>query len=207
MPEFQEREYHPDMTEKRPMTAADLMFLAELQKELNTQPNMGNADPLFWMIIQPDERPAPAGDGIPVAVDTVDNSIAARDLESLVRFVNDEDVDGVRKCTYFNRSCTIKYADGSGDSAYSLAELVESMIDHGIERLRVEYARTEDRLVRDALFLTHKDCEDHLSEYGYNYHEKAHAYAMTAVRSPRYAALLELIRTVDWSRFIVGGPA
>lgn len=34
------------------MTKEDIEFLRDLQHELNTQPNDGNADPVFWGIIQ-----------------------------------------------------------------------------------------------------------------------------------------------------------
>lgn len=55
-----------------------------------------------------------------------------------------------------------------------------------------------DIIYPDSMFLTHKECENHLRKYGYNYSEDAHAYAMTAYRSPEVETLLNLLETVDW---------
>ncbi len=42
---FQDNEHHADETVRRAFTPADRNFLLNLQTELNTQSNMGNADP------------------------------------------------------------------------------------------------------------------------------------------------------------------
>lgn len=47
---FQETKRHEDTIRKQPITADDIQFLRRLQTELNTQDNMGNADPVFWVI-------------------------------------------------------------------------------------------------------------------------------------------------------------
>ena len=47
---FQDNEHHTDETVRRTFTPADRVFLQALQKELNTQSNMGNADPVFWVL-------------------------------------------------------------------------------------------------------------------------------------------------------------
>lgn len=47
---FQKNQHHEDTVEKTPISYNDIQFLRELQTELNTQDNMGNADPVFWVI-------------------------------------------------------------------------------------------------------------------------------------------------------------
>lgn len=47
---FQETKRHEDTIRKQPITADDIQFLRRLQTELNTQDNMGNADPVFWVV-------------------------------------------------------------------------------------------------------------------------------------------------------------
>lgn len=47
---FQNNEHHADETVRRTFTPADRNFLLNLQAELNTQSNMGNADPVFWVL-------------------------------------------------------------------------------------------------------------------------------------------------------------
>lgn len=56
----------------------------------------------------------------------------------------------------------------------------------------------DDIIYPNIMFLTHKECENHLRKYGYNYSEDAHAYAMTAYRSPEVETLLNILETVDW---------
>ena len=41
-------EYHEDLTEKHVLTEEEIRFLLELQKEMNTQDHVGQADPRFW---------------------------------------------------------------------------------------------------------------------------------------------------------------
>lgn len=207
MARFQQRDYHPDDTKKHVLTTEDVLFLAELQKELNTQPNMGNADPVFWAIAQDQEYPTSEdySDGCVVIDAEDDNGVVARDLDGFAAFLDNNEIDEVTGCTVFKDSCAIKFADGEKASAYGLADMVEELRDHGIERFEIRYIRIGHEVVKDTLFLTHKDCEDHLARYDYNYKPDAHAYAMTAVRSPRFERLLKLLRTVDWGRLEVSG--
>lgn len=205
MARFQKREYHEDKTEKHVLTTEDVAFLSELQKELNTQPNMGNADPLYWGIAQIKETPTSADFSDKTVVVDADSDVIARSLEQFAKYLDENDVEGVEKCTYFNGSCTVHFADGDSDGAYDLDGLVEALDGHGIEGFEIRYVLQETEVVRDEVFLTHKDCEEHLEAYGYNYKPDAHAYAMTAVRSPRYEKLLKIIRTVDWSKLRVSG--
>lgn len=66
-----------------------------------------------------------------------------------------------------------------------------------IEGYSIIYGYFEHHIYPDTLFLTHKAAEDHLRRYHYNYDKDAHAYAMTAVRSPEYETLLKIIQNVD----------
>lgn len=205
MAQFQKRTYHEDVTEKRALIAEDIMFLAELQKELNTQPNMGNADPLYWGIAQTKETPTSEDYSDSAVITDTDGDIVARSLKELAGYLDSTEVMGVSKCPYFNGSCTVHFDGGDTEGCYSMSDVIEALKDRGIEDLEIKYIRQETEVVRDEIFLTHKDCEEHLEKYGYNYRPEAHAFAMTAVRSPRYEKLLKLIRTVDWSRLAVYG--
>ena len=201
MARFQERIYHEDTVQKRAFTTGDAMFLAELQRELNTQPAMGNAAPRFWVLAQEEETGAP-GDGYgadAIAVDTEDGRTVAGDLEALAKWLDDGNVDGVGACPYFNKSCKVKFDNGDTVGCYTMEEVAEALEDRDIARVEVRHVWRESRPVKDTLFLTHKDAEDHLRQYGYNYGDDAHAFAMTAVRSPRFEWLMDLLQSVDWS--------
>ena len=83
--------------------------------------------------------------------------------------------------------------------AYDEHDIVELVESAGFGRYEPVYECRRSRVVPDTLFLTHKACEDHLRKYGYNYRKDAHAYAMTAIRSPQFEKLIKLLQTVDWA--------
>ena len=43
-------QYHEDKTPKHKMTEEERQFLLDLQKELNTQDTLSQADPRYWVI-------------------------------------------------------------------------------------------------------------------------------------------------------------
>lgn len=201
MPKFQETHPHPDTVQKHPLTAGDLMFLAELQRVLNTQDSMGNAAPRFWVIAQNEERPVPEGLADCAVVMDGDGDTVARTLEEFARWLDDGNTDAVTGCAYFNKSVKIRFSDGETAGAYGLEDAVEAVLEHGGEGIRVVWVEKRLKVIPDTLFLAHEDCEKHLENYGYNYAPDAHAYAMTAVRSPRFERLLKIIQETDWSAF------
>ena len=46
--------YHEDTVKKEKLTREDVIFLKNLQKELNTEDTVGTASPRFWVIKQPE---------------------------------------------------------------------------------------------------------------------------------------------------------
>ena len=51
MAKLYELKYHEDeFPQKREMTREDIIFLTSLQKEMNTQDHVSQADPRFWVI-------------------------------------------------------------------------------------------------------------------------------------------------------------
>ena len=46
--------YHEDAVVKEKLSNDDIKFLKELQKELNTEDNVGTANPRYWVIRQPE---------------------------------------------------------------------------------------------------------------------------------------------------------
>jgi len=53
----------------------------------------------------------------------------------------------------------------------------------------------------DPMFLTKKECEDHIERNGYNYSEP-HSYAMTAFRSPQVEKLYDVLQNTDWESLL-----
>jgi len=48
--------YHDDNIPKRPITTEEIQFLIELQREMNTQDHVSQADPRYWVIRDFDTR-------------------------------------------------------------------------------------------------------------------------------------------------------
>ena len=81
----------------------------------------------------------------------------------------------------------------------SPSEVVEALHEAGLTQYEVRYIEHRHHVYQDTLFLTHKEAEDHLRKFGYNYDPTAHAFAMTAHRSPEIEKLLQILQQVDWS--------
>lgn len=184
---FQKTVRRTDDIKKRPLSADDVEFLAGLQKELNTQDTMCQRDPRFWVIKQTVTVPAPLDDAeeiIAVDNESGDEYHTVQDVADFVACLQDDgtDADAVLAC--HDMASAVDAANGTP----------------GLEgRLRTAGVEHRSVIVPDTFFLTHKDCEDHLRKYGYNYKPDAHAFAMTAGRSPSYETLLGLLQTVDWT--------
>lgn len=88
----------------------DAQFLRDLQHELLTQPNDGNADPVYWGVIETREEPAPEdcgeariyncdGDGSVMTLDEVvrwvEDRLEDRDLIHIWDTLDPDDIDAV----------------------------------------------------------------------------------------------------------------
>lgn len=209
------QETHPkksDTVQKFDITQSDIQFFRDLQYVLNTQDNMGNADPLFWVIRATKERLATI-EQAPYDYDFI--TIADSDnLETNIRSLKDFYETCKAVITPKNKEfMAIEYIPDSkiiiGDTSedtilyeifeldQSAAEVLNVLADYP-NRFYTCYYRTEPEIIPDTFFLTHSACERHLKQNAHNYPEDAHAYAMTANRSPEYETLLHLIKTINW---------
>lgn len=197
MARFQETHDREDTTVRRPITADDLAFLHNLQTVLNTQDTMGNADPRFWVIAQTEERPCGRNDGEKTVLMDNEGHIYET-LDAVAEYVNNLGMDHEAKIMSGRLNIYDEY--GNSEYAYgSVAELAEYGLDEEpFEGLHITYLRSEKVIQKDTLFLTHAACEEHLRKYGYNYGDDAHAYAMTAIRSPEFEKLITILQTVDF---------
>lgn len=202
---FQKNEHHADATEKHVLNVADVTFLMALQKELNTQSSMNQAHPVYWTIAQTREAISDQYNYDDVIAVDQDGCVIARNLKELAEFLDNREIPEVTSCAYFNNACNIHFRDGAVEEAYSIDSALDLLQEHDIDQLELRYVRREQEIAKDCLFLTHRACEEHLRNYGYNYEKDAHAFAMTAFRSPEYEQLIRLIRSVDWSKLQISG--
>ena len=163
----------------------DAQFLRDLQHELLTQPNDGNADPVFWGVIETREEPAPEdcgdaiiymGDGATMtteeAVGYIDENIRNYDEELREQW---KDID---------KNCM-------DDVVYFIHDEME------ISECRIVWQEEKEFISKETgAFLTKRACQEYIRRYGYN-HSKPHTYAMTAYRNYELARLLKILKAME----------
>ncbi len=162
----------------------DYEFLKDLQHELNTQENDGNADPVYWGVREYNYELTVEGNGEPrityddgaytleEAVETVNENIGDYDEETQTAW------DGIDK-------------NDADDVAYFMKETLEW------DYSDVYWVEEKARVTTDTgAFLTKRACKEYIERYGYN-HCRPHTYAMTAYRNFELGQLLKILKTME----------
>lgn len=163
----------------------DAQFLRDLQHELLTQPNDGNADPVYWGVIETREEPAPEGCG-EARIYNCDGDGSVMTLDEVVRWVEDrlEDRDLIHIWDTLDH-----------DDLDTVFEFIRNGM--GIEVASVVCTEEHSRVSEDTgAFLTKRACQEYIRRYGYN-HSRPHTYAMTAYRNYELARLLKILKTME----------
>lgn len=167
------------------VTQEQYEFLKNLQHELLTQPTDGNANPVFWGVIEEKEIGVPDGCGEPRIYlgDGVVNT-----LEEAVAYVNEwiEDCDDETKNVWdeVDKEWSEDVVDFIKTYVYMQCRLVS--VDKKCELSDETGA-----------FLTKRACQEYIDKYGYN-HTNPHTYAMTAFRNYEYEELINILKTVKF---------
>lgn len=195
--------YHEDTVEKHPLTEEELLFLKAFQTERNTQDTVCQASPRYWVIKGSKtvfEDGIDEGEAIRINgecfydVNTGDlTSLLTNTKEKLEDFLDKDDLYFTEENELIVVNDGEEYVVDDITSAFNV--LSDILYEDDVE---IGYYEKVDIIYPNTMFLTHKECEEHLKEYGYNYSEDAHAYAMTAYRSPEVETLLNILETVDW---------
>ncbi len=160
----------------------DYEFLGELQHELNTQTNDGNADPVYWGVMETREVGVPDGCG--------DARIYLGDggtetLEGAVAYiaeylVDDEDMEAWNEVDKTNIDAIVEFCR-------------EKL---GMSEVRIVDVTKKSEISRyTGAFLTKRACKQYIDRYGYN-HDNPHTYAMTAYRNFEFERLLKILKTM-----------
>lgn len=167
------------------VTQGQYEFLKNLQHELLTQPTDGNANPVFWGVIEEKEIGVPDGCGEPRIYlgDGVVNT-----LEEAVAYVNEwiEDRDDETKNVW----------DGvDKESPFDTVDFIKTYID---SQCRIVWVDKKCELSDETgAFLTKRACQEYIDKYGYN-HTNPHTYAMTAFRNHEYKKLINTLKTINF---------
>lgn len=164
----------------------DFDFLKDLQHELLTQENDGNADPVYWGVMESRERGVPDGCGDPVIYmgdgETMDTSEAVAYIEN----------EYLRDLSEADRQ---EWADTDKGDMDAVVRFMNETL--GWHEVRIVYLRREEFITRDTgAFLTKRACREYIERFGYN-HCRPHTYAMTAYRNFELERLLKILKTME----------
>ena len=163
------------------LSEQDYEFLKELQHELNTQTTDGNAQPVFWGVMETREEGVPDGCGEPRVYMGDGGTLSLNDaIEYTEEYITDE-----------NREQWERLDKTSMDDFVGFCN----------EELRWNEVRIVDVDKKSRLsettgaFLTKRACQQYIEKYGYN-HSNPHTYAMTAYRNFELERLLTILRNL-----------
>lgn len=209
--------YHDDKTEKHKITDDELSFLRDLQKELNTQDILGQANPRFWVIKgteklyhveEADGYELYDSDNYEVLADTTEE-ICNYINKNLLDEINDNRREGEKFTLTYERGLfgkdkiVVKWLDGDSEDNEMIEELEDLQeINDWLENQGYDYQIISYKIVpkiyENTMFLTQIDAENHLMANYYHYSDDAHTYAMTAWRNPRMDKLIKILQEVEW---------
>lgn len=208
--------HHEDDVTKHKITDEELQFLSDLQKELNTQDYVSQADPRFWVIkgsekiyhVEDDvdgyELYDPDG-CVVVASDTIEAYEYIND--NLLEDINKNRLDGEEFTIIINENnlLGVIWVDGDKEDYREPKELTDlHEIQKWLEEQGYNYEIIAYKLVQkiyeNTMFLTQIDAENHLRANAHHYSEDAHTFAMTAWRDWRMDKLIKILQQVDFSR-------
>ena len=204
--------YHEDTVVKEKLSNDDIKFLKELQKELNTEDNVGTASPRYWVIRQPERIYHVDKDEADyyVFLDDDYQELTLEELKNYLEDVYDDNLksvdikDGVLTFEYLDEfseeieKYTIDFYNSSLESSYSVDKVLELL---ELE-VNVVYYKEIDATVDNCMFLTQIDAENHLRANDYHYHEKARTYCMCGWRSPRFERLINILSKTDFDSML-----
>lgn len=203
---------HKDTVVKHNINKSEIDFLVNLQKELNTQTNDGNAQPVYWGIMDYKRDYNYNENGTPVLY----NPSEQETLES-----NEEIVDYIREMLdiyvhkYDNDSITLIETLNADENNQDIINqhiknndnTILSDMNDCLEFLKeyesdwnILYYKYVEYIVPNLVFLTRQSAEDYLKAKSHHHSDDAHTYAMTALYNPIVKRLWEILREVDFSK-------
>lgn len=169
------------------LSKEDFEFLQELSHELNTQPNDGNADPVYWGVMEDYEALTFEGEGEV----RIPHDDGAYHLEELVA---DIDADS----EYFSLSVKEEWNSLDKNDVDEVMGFVNKNWNEGNVIGEPYWVEIKGQICRYAgAFLTKRACQEYIKRYGYN-HRNPRTYAMTAYRNFELARLLKILKTIDF---------
>lgn len=187
--------YNPDEVEKHKITQEEIKFLKDLQHEMNTQDNVGQADPRYWVIRDYEKiygENLNNADGIFIYDTNSCETISEVDYQLFnVNRTIEEIIKNIKENGFELESDAIENIK----SAYDMNSLVEILRE--IEEFNFAVGEYQEIPKETGFFLTQKAAETHLKDNNYHYGTNAHTYAHTAWRS-KEEKLWDILQKVNF---------
>lgn len=186
------------------MNKEDIKFLKDLQHEMLTQHTIGQADPRFWVVMQTIRQYGVDSDyGIDGTIITsCDDGVLVRDADNMQE-VFDWLVEGFGvDCKFDDGFIYINHEDENEDILSDADDVIDYLKGIGYDRYSIVNYRDNEEIVQDTMFLTYRECKEHIERNSYHYNEP-HPYAMTAYRSPQVERLYKILKQTNWSELEV----
>lgn len=205
--------YHPDTTQKHTITDEELAFLKNLQKELNTQDTLSQADPRYWSIRGFDKVYGSYNGSYQLFLkDTYYENIedAKSMLENIFQDILSDNTVEIKfqKSVFseYDAETQVYVKDFLTDEMIkefqfdSITELAEYLSENGEDSAKAVLVEDKPIIYPDTMFLTRKAALEHLEKNGHHYCNDAHTFCMTAWRNPEMEHLISILRTVDFDK-------
>ncbi|MCR1953819.1 hypothetical protein NSA24_03090 [Clostridioides mangenotii] len=181
------------------MQKQDIDFLKDLQHEMLTQDTVSQANPRFWVVRETKRRygidEEYGCDGTEVVYD---GDTLAENLKELCEYLSESEEDLNIKYNEEDEEVNIN----ENECFYNIEELIDYMrteLNYN-DGLYITHYIDECVIVPSTMFLTKRECEEHIKQNHYHYN-KPHSYAMTAWRSPQVEKLFDLIMNANWNLY------
>jgi hypothetical protein len=169
----------------------DYEFLKDLQNELNTQENDGNADPVFWGVEETVDE-CRGGDGEYGGDPYITYDDGKWSLEEAVEEVEEELKNNPE---YSDEWLHKEWEEVDKSCAEDVYEFMTDIL-HWEGIYGVVYVENVKRVTPfTGAFITKRACKEYIKKYGYN-HNDPHTYAMTAYRNFELGRLLKILKTI-----------
>lgn len=170
------------------MNNEDREFLKSLQQEMLTQDTVCQASPRFWVVADYRMVPRPEGRHESYQVYSAENEYSGG-IDKLL--------DEIKECDLEDMPDEAK--DSFGDIGCEVSA-IEWLKEHWSEDAELVPVEEEHFICPNTLFLTMAEAKEHIRRNHYHYSKRAHAYAMTAWRSPQIKRLFEILEKTDWAQ-------
>ncbi|BAM46329.1 hypothetical protein AXY_01970 [Amphibacillus xylanus NBRC 15112] len=167
----------------------DIQFLKDLQQELTTQENDGQAAPRFWAIMDYKWEVTEEGHHDRVSLYSPE-TCGYKTVDEYI----DEILNGDRRDEFNDEQ--IEELQDIKD--YFLSDLEEWIKENDLREYHLIYETEVSFIAYNTCFFTKAEAKSHLKNNRHHYSRKAHTFAMTAWRAPKMERLMKILESFDW---------